>query len=216
MDPKELPATQVSSDNNLEISRREFAKQGAFGVALLAGAAATAFAANPGLTHSVVVAMGDIFIPSRPGDPGYKDLEQYGITQYAITNPPRPLRIAEGEGRIPAIGGPDVVEAFNSTAKQFFAGKSFLELEAPQKEQYLQLIVDGKKIEDAKLRSELLTFYRAVRFRVLDTYWKNYPEHEIKRDARGEPILRPGDLHQITTPNTKKIVTGWDIAGFKV
>jgi hypothetical protein len=29
------------------------------------------------------------------------------------------------------------------------------------------------------------------------------------------PILKAGDKHQITNPNTREIVTGWDIAGFK-
>jgi hypothetical protein len=28
------------------------------------------------------------------------------------------------------------------------------------------------------------------------------------------PLLKPGDLHQITNPNTKQLVTAWDQIGF--
>ena len=67
-------------------------------------------------------------------------------------------------------------------------------------------------------RTHLQTFYRAARVRILKSYYSNYPAHEVKRNAAGEAILRPGDTHQISNPNLlkdKKIVTGWDIAGFK-
>ena len=210
--------------DNEEITRRDFVKQGVVGTAVLAGAAsgAFAFASPPGdLAHSVVLELGGLFIPSRPGDPGYKDLEQYGITQYVLTSPLRPIQVAGQfqlkslQDKVQEMGGPRIVEAFNNAAGQFFEGKNFLELNDSQKEQYLNFILEEGKIADAKLRSELVGFYRATREHVMDAYYKNYPEHEVKRNAQGEPILKPGDTHQITNPNTKTLVTGWDIAGFK-
>jgi choline dehydrogenase-like flavoprotein len=190
--------------NDTEITRREFAKQAVVSTTLLAGAASGTLAFGSvdqpprDLAHAVVAELGGLFIPSRPADPGYKELEKYGITKYVMQN-------------LPA----GAVEAFNSAAKQFFEGKAFLELGEKQREQYLELIIDGSKIADAELRTRLQTFYRGARARILSVYYQNYPEHEVKRNAQGEPILKPGDTHQITNPNTKQIVTGWDIAGFK-
>src|SRR5262249_53678640 len=68
---------------------------------------------------------------------------------------------------------------------------------------------------DEEQRRHLQAFYRGARTRILSVYYKNFPEHEAKRNAQGEPILQPGDAHQITNPNSRKIVTGWDIAGYK-
>jgi choline dehydrogenase-like flavoprotein len=150
----------------------------------------------------VVAALGSVFIPSAPGDPGYKELESHGITDYVIQK----LSVA------------DAVDAFNTASKQFFDGKPFLDLDEKQREQYLALIVDGSKIADQGQRTQLQTFYRGVRSRILTVYYKNYPFHEVKRNALGEPILQPRDMHQITNPNIwkdKKLVTGWDIAGYK-
>ena len=188
---------------NEDISRREFVKGTLAGTVALAGASsgALAMAAAPAnLRHDVTAALGDLFIPSAAGDPGYKDLEPHGITDYVLKN----LRVADS-----------MVEEFNNASKPFFQGKTFLELDWKQRAQYLETIIDGSKISDAKLRTQLQALYRASRARILTVYYQNYPEHEAKRNARGEPILRPGDYHQITNPNTKQIVTGWDVAGFK-
>jgi len=46
-------------------------------------------------------------------------------------------------GGVPELGNTETAAAFNDAAKQFFAGKSFLELDDPQKEQYLELILDA-------------------------------------------------------------------------
>lgn len=198
-----------------KITRREFAKQTVAGTAMLAAASAGALelvAAGPAdaaLNKQVVAALGSVFIPSRPGDPGYKDLESYGITDYVMQGLP-----VGGDPESHSIEG-DALEAFNSAAKQFFEGKAFLDLDDKQREQYLGLIADGSKIADAEQRTRLQALYRGVRARILSVYYSNYPEHEVKRDAKGVPILKPGDTHQITNPNTKKIVTGWDICGFK-
>ena len=62
-----------------DITRRVFVKQTAVGTAAVAGATSgvlAAFAAqSDDLPHQIVAALGDLFIPSAPGDPGYKDLE---------------------------------------------------------------------------------------------------------------------------------------------
>ena len=72
-----------------EISRREFVKQTAVGTAALAGASAGALEAvaaagptNP--NRQIVAALGPLFIPSKPGDPGYAELESYGISDYVM------------------------------------------------------------------------------------------------------------------------------------
>jgi len=181
-------------------------KQTTVGAALLAGASAGTFpaAAAAGPTDAgkrIVAALGSVFIPSKPGDPGYKELESHGITGYVMESFPA-----------------EALDVFNGIAQQFFEGKSFLDLDGTQREQYLALIADGSRIADADQRARLQRFYRSARARILSVYYKNYPFHEAKRNAEGEPILQPGDTHQITSPNVwkdKKIVTGWDVAGYK-
>src|SRR5262249_61447884 len=99
-------------------------------------------------------------------------------------------------------------------AKALFGGKTFVDLDEKQKGEYLGIVVDGKKITDEAQRKQLQMVYQNARRRILQVYYSNYPEHQIKRDASGVPILKPGDSHQITNPNTKNIVTGWDVTGF--
>jgi hypothetical protein len=71
-----------------EISRREFVKTTVAGTTILASAsvgALEAAAAYPVNTNQrIVAALGPVFIPSRPGDPGYKELESHGITDYVM------------------------------------------------------------------------------------------------------------------------------------
>src|SRR5262249_3545545 len=142
-----------------------------------------------------------LYVPSAAGDPGYKELEAHGVTEYVMKEFPT----AE-------------IDGFNTAAQQFFEGKAFVNLDEKQREKYLSMIVDGKDISDAELRTKLQAFYRASRARILKVYYSNYPLNEVKRNAEGEAILHPGDVHQISNPNVwkdKKLVTGWDIAGFK-
>ena len=187
-----------------EISRRDFVKTTVASTAILAGASAleAAVAAPLDPNKQVVSALGSVFIPSKPGDPGYKELEAHGITDFVMQK----LEVA------------DALEAFNNASKPFFDGKAFLDLDEKQREQYVGIVADGNKITDAEQKKKLQTFYRAARSRILRVYYSNYPAHEIKRNAAGEVILRPGDTHQISNPNLfkpKGLVTGWDIAGFK-
>ena len=184
-----------------DIGKRQFLKETVVGTAVLAGALQATAAAPMDPNKQVVAALGSVFIPSAPGDPGYKELESHGITEYVMQN----LQV-------------DGLDAFNSGAQQLFDGKTFVELDDKQREQYLGLIVEESKMADEAQRKSLQAFYRGARTRILTIYYKNYPVHETKKNAAGEPILQPGDTHQITNPNLlkdKKLVTGWDIAGYK-
>ena len=177
--------------------------------------------------HQVVSALGALFIPSRPGDPGYKELEPQGITDYVLRDFPV-----------------DGIETFNAAARESFGGKTFLELDEAQKTEYLQLVVgstrvagrdrpaDGRALEppedfsgakpappartitNAEQRTRVVRFYRTARVRILRAYYSNFPEHRLQRDAQGVPIARPGETHQNYNPNTKTVVTGWDVAGY--
>ena len=183
-----------------ELNRREFVKQTVAGTAVLAGVSAGALesaaaAAPMDPNKQIVAALGAVFVPSKPGDPGYAELEAHGITDYVMQK----LEVA------------DSLDAFNTSAKQFFEGKAFLELDEKQREQYLGMIADGKGIADAEQRARLQAFYRGARTRILKVYYSNYPAHEVKRNTAGEAILKPGDTHQISNPNLfkdKKLVTG--------
>ena len=161
-----------------DISRREFVKQTVAGTAILAGASSgvisAASAAPMEPQKQVVSALGALYIPSASGDPGYKELEAHGITEYVLQEFPT----AE-------------IDGFNTAAQQFFEGKSFLDLDEKQREQYLGQIADGKTISDAELRTKLQAFYRAARTRILKVYYGNYPAHEVKRNTEGEAVLAP-------------------------
>lgn len=189
-----------------KISRRAFLKQSAAGSLVVT-------AVTPGLVHAsnqvakpvidrhaIFAALGDTLIPTGPGDPGYKSLEPYKIT----------IEVMKG---LEAISEADL-EAFDKGCSIFFDGRTFLQLAEAQRAEYLGLIIDGTQFTDTVQLRTLQRVYRQVRGRVFTVFYRNYPENVIPRDRRGVPILRPGDPHQITNPNTKELVTGWDIAGF--
>ena len=174
-----------------EISRRDFVKQsgqvatGGVVVAAVAANALSAAAALDDLRNKLIAALGDLFVPSAPSDPGYKDLERYGITDYVLKS--LPVESA-------------TLEQFNETARQFFGGASFLELDPKQKEQYLAFILDAEKIADANTRRQLVGLYRVARTRILNVYYQNFPEHEVKHNPDGTIVSKPGDTHQIPIP----------------
>lgn len=148
---------------------------------------------------AIMKAFGDTMIPSASGDPGYKELEVYGISEEVL----KALR-----------GIPDdTFGLLESSATKYF-GKVFTSLDEEARAEYYRNIISGQGLEpDAQ--AKLQAFYRAARVRVLTVFYQNFPEDKVKRDSQGFPVLPANDLHQITTPNTKKIVTGWDIAGWK-
>jgi choline dehydrogenase-like flavoprotein len=189
-----------------DISRRNFVKSAAASAALVTGSsiggalqAVAQVAIDPG--KAVVAALGATLIPSRAGDPGYADLESHGISDVILP-------------KLPAAA----LDAFNTAAQPFFSGKSFTDLNEMQREQFLGIVLDGSKIEDPGDRMRLQSFYRAARTQILTVYYKNFPLDEYTTDAHGMPKTEAGDTHQITNPNVwkdKKIVTGWDIAGYR-
>ncbi len=184
------------------VSRREFLKRsGAGSIAVAAIATKSGSAAVPVDRHAIFAALGDTLIPSDPGDPGYKTLEQYKITEEVMKG-------------LTAIKDDDL-DAFNNNCSGFFDGRRFLQLTEPQRADYLRMIIDGGRFTDKAQLRVLQRVYRQTRSRVFDVFYRNYPENVIARDGTGAPVLRPGDKHQITNPNTKRVKTGWDVTGFK-
>jgi hypothetical protein len=190
------------------VSRREFLKRSSAGgvaAAVSPGAPIAAIgesAANVQVDRrAIFAALGDTLIPTDPGDPGYRSLEPYKITEEVMKG-------------LSAIRDADL-ETFNSASGEFFSGRMFLQLTESQRADYLRLIIDGSRFADKAHLRTLQRIYRQTRTRVFDVYYRNYPENVIARDADGVPILRPGDRHQITNPNTGRLRTGWDVTGFR-
>ncbi|MEE8350267.1 MAG: twin-arginine translocation signal domain-containing protein [Acidobacteriota bacterium] len=188
-----------------DVSRRDFLKTTGMGAAAIpaAGVASTRPVQAQAATDrtAVIAALGDTIIPSDPGDPGYRTLEPYNIT-------------AEVMKGLTGLSDDDL-STFNNGTASFFSGKTFLELGESERADYLNLIIEGDRITDDQLRGKLQSVYRLTRLRVMVIYYQNYPEHRLPRDANDVPILPPGDTHQITNPNTERVVTGWDVAGFR-
>jgi len=174
----------------------------------------------------LISALGDTLIPTAQGYPGYRRLEQYGITE----------EVFKGLQDVPQQDW----NVFNACSGEFFSGKSFVDLSGDQRAEFLNLIVDSfppetfnaanlveaphggaakgagslpGKFEDSVVQT-LQRVFRLVRARVFTTFYRNFPEDHIARDKNKIPILPPGDLHQIVNPNTEQLLTGWDVAGF--
>src|SRR5262245_30474486 len=131
-----------------QISRRDFVKATAAGTAAVAGSSAGLDAfqnASPAasLNQRIVSALGSVFVPSKPGDPGYKELEAHGITQYVMQQDEDDDR---GDFRfgIAAAGAdwlkPESLAAFNAGAQPFFGGKSFVDLDEKQRDEYVGIV----------------------------------------------------------------------------
>ena len=105
------------------VSRRDFLKTTGAGTAAIAtvapGVSAAVMAAAVD-RHAVIAALGDTIIPSDPGDPGYKTLEQYKITDEVMKG-------------LTGISDDDLA-LFNSSAATLAGGKSFLEMDEPKRE----------------------------------------------------------------------------------
>lgn len=183
-----------------DISRRKFLKAAGVASAGVAVAASVAVPVQAAVDRkAMIAALGNTLIPSDPGDAGYKDLESHGITDEVLK-------------ALPGVSDADL-ELFNDKAKEKH-GKTFLELAEPQRAAYLSDIIGGGASADAKEMETLRRVYRNTRRRVLTLYYSNFPENQWPRGTNGMPVLKPGDLHQVTNPNTKELVTGWDQAGF--
>jgi hypothetical protein len=190
-----------------EVSRRDFLKTTGLGVVALPVAVVPALAAQSAATatttadrQTLIAALGDTLIPDEPDDPGYASLEAYNIT-------------AEVMKGLTALRDDDLA-LFNRNAAPFFGGKTFLELDEPQRGEYLRLLIDGSRFSDKQLLGKLQSVYRLTRIRVMVVYYQNYPEHRLPRDKSDVPMLPASDLHQITNPNTTRLYTGWDRAAY--
>ena len=187
-----------------KVSRRDFLKKTGTGATATAVALATTKCAETrqaaGVDRAAVVAaIGDTLIPSDPGDPGYKVLEDHNITAEVL----KQLRVEDEQ-----------LALFDSHAAEMFSGRGFLQLSGSEKEQYFDAVFSGDQIADQQTAQTLRSVLQSIRRRVFQVYYSNYPEHALPRDADGVPILPAGDTHQITNPNTTALVTGWDTAGY--
>lgn len=179
------------------VSRRVFVQ--AVATAAITTAAVSSLPAAES-RHAVVAAIGDVVIPSGPGDPGYSDLEKHGLTEEVLK-------------ALPGVSDADA-DLWNTTAKSRFKGQTFLQLKRAQRAEYVQQVLDGNVSDDPKLTTVLQRVFRNTRRRVVTLYYANFPEHQWPRNGAGMPIIRSGDKHQITNPNTKTLITGWDQSGF--
>jgi hypothetical protein len=219
--------TKKNGKHRKGVSRREFIKQSASaGTATVAGLAAmqsssSAFTTSPDVPprdvpsspsllaqtdeeptvdrRAILFAIGDTLIPSAPGDPGYKDLEWHGIS-------------AEVERRMEGVTDDDL-KLFNDSSVTGF-GKKFTELSEVDRASYFNRIIMPDGFADKPLQDKLRAVYSNTREAVFLTYYQNYPQDRWPFDGKRVPLLKPGDTHQITNPNTPAIPTGWDLSGY--
>ncbi len=188
-----------SAQSESGLSRREFVKQAGAASAVYWVPPTVGSLAEPAVQRlAIVSAMGDALIPSAAGDPGYKDLEAHGISQEV-------LKGLQGLSD-------DLLGALNQSSQGLFEGKSLVELEDKEREKYLKAIIGGESFVDKGMLLKLQTAYKMLRLRILTVYYQNFPENRVPKDARGVPTTQ--DLHQISNPNTRELVTGWDVANY--
>ena len=149
--------------------------------------------------QAILFAIGDTLIPSTPGDPGYKDLEWYGITE-------------EINRRLEEFPDADL-EFFNKSSAGSL-GKFFTQLPPNRRADYFNKILQAGGFNDDTLQKKLKEVYSHVREIVFTVYYQNFPEDHWPHDANRVPLPGPGAEHQITNPSTPGIVTGWDQAGY--
>jgi len=208
------------------LSRRWFLKKTSVGTLSLSGIMSRLLGAQRSTVSDVptvdredfVAALGDTLIPTAEGYPGYRRLERYGITKEVLAG----------------VQGLEQQEfnVFNAASRDFFAGRSFVDLGEAERSEFLQWIAGslpagsfapadsgsapGNLVEvlgDEDLETVQKVF-RLVRLRVFTLFYQNFPEHKVPRDGRKIPVLAAGDQHQIINPNTSELVTGWDVANF--
>jgi hypothetical protein len=159
----------------------------------------SAAASSPGIARNAILfALGDTLIPSSPGDPGYRDLEWHGITDEVS----RRIEIKDED-----------LEFFDRTCIDAL-GRRFTVLNENQRADFLYRIIRGEGSSDQAAQQKLREVYTHVREMVFTVYYQNFPEQSWPRDALRAPLVKPGDPHQITNPNTTNVFTGWDLAGY--
>jgi hypothetical protein len=182
-----------------ELSRRDFVKQaGAAGAVYWMGVPVAARPQAALDRLAIVSAMGDALIPSAAGDPGYRDLESHGISREVLKG-------------LSALND-EMLEGFNRGSRELLEGKNFVDLSEKEREQYLKAVISGRGFQGAGTALKLQAVYGALRLRILTVYYQNFPENRVPKDERGVPT--GNDLHQINNPNTRELVTGWDVANY--
>jgi hypothetical protein len=149
--------------------------------------------------HAVLFALGDTLIPSAPGDPGFRDLEWYGITE-------------EVSRRLQDLADEDL--AFFNKSSVAVHEKPFAELPESKRAEYIREILKANASKDEGQQKKLKDTYNHARELIFTVYYQNFPEDHWPRDAHRVPLLHSGDQHQITNPNTRAVVTGWDVTGY--
>lgn len=180
-------------------SRREFVRRVSAAGALYWIVPAPAASAAPVLDRSAIVsAVGRVLIPSAADDPGYRELEPHGITA-EVLNGLSALR-------------PNLLETWNESSGALFGGKRFLQLNEEESTHYLTSIISGELPADPGTLTRLRSVYKLLRARIFSVYYQNFPENRVLKDGRGLPLA--ADEHQISNPNSKNLVTGWDVANY--
>ncbi len=208
------------------LSRRWFLKKTSVGTLSLGGMMSQLQASQGSTASDVpavdredfVGALGDTLIPTAAGYPGYRRLERYGITTEVLAG----LQGLEQQE----------FNVFNSASREFFAGKSFVDLGEAERADFLQSVASSLptgsfapidpgaasgRLVEVLGNEDLETvqkIFRLVRLRVFTVFYQNFPEHKVPRDGRKIPVLAAGDEHQIINPNTSELVTGWDVANY--
>ena len=184
--------------------RREFLRAGvtATVVATLgaSGSLEVALAGAGASRHDFFLALGETLIPSSTTSPGFKSMESAGITQ----------RIMSALSSIPDGD----IDLFDKGAGGML-GATFTALDADKRVEYLRAILAGSaKVGDAATVKKLQTVLRLTKARAMAVFYHNFPEDRVKRDAKGNPVVEPGNTHLIFNPNTKELVTAWDTTRF--
>ena len=182
-------------------SRRHFLKKTALGSAAWASTAPQVQAQDSTDRLQILAALGDTLIPSEEGKPGFKSLQPYGMTEEVNKS----LKALQDE----------LFATFNQASAGFFKGQSFIELSEDERARFLRKVISGDEFTDRTLHQKVRRLYRLVRISTFRVFYSNFPEGKIARDIHGIPIPKPGELHQITNPNTSDLVTGWDIADYR-
>ena len=165
--------------------------------------------------NQLVATLGDTIIPTAEGYPGYLRLEPYGITD----------EVLKGLQGIQ----PQEFAILNAAARHFFDSRPFVELAEAQRTEFLQMVVESfpegsfalpepraqqslASTLPAEAIATIQKVFRLVRIRILTVFYQNFPNNTIARDRNRIPVT--DDPHQIINPNTKELVTGWDVANF--
>ena len=189
------------SRKNKGTSRRHFLKKTALGSAAWVSTVPPAQAQDTADRLQVLAALGDTLIPSEEGKPGFESLQPYGIT-------------GEVNQSLTALQD-ELFATFNQASAEFFKGRTFIELKEDERARFLRQVISGEEFRDRTLHQKVRRLYRLVRISTFRVFYSNFPEGRIARDIHGIPIPKPGELHQITNPNTSDLVTGWDIADYR-